>query len=133
MNDQSENFNKDRKYEKNWIEILDLKNAITELRSSLERSNTRHEQAYERTCKLEEKFIGNYPVKWAKIKRTEKGWRKPKEIMGHQKTNLCFIRVPRREEREKVRKFISRYNDWKLYKSGEENELPDSGSPTDTK
>ena len=71
MHEQSENFNKERIFEKFQTEITELKNTITELNNSIERFNSRLNE--EERIRKQTQNSGTHPLSAAKSERNEKG------------------------------------------------------------
>lgn len=78
-----------------------MKNTIIEMKNILERSNSRLEDP-EQISDLEDRKKGKHKLNSRKKKRIKQKDYRLRDLLGNTKqTNICIIRVPEEEEREK--------------------------------
>lgn len=102
--EQSENFNKDRKY-KYQTEVRDLRNTITKLKNTLKRFNKKKvDEAEEGISKLEDIGTPQSEQPKEKLKKSEHSLRDLWDTIKW--TNTCIIGVSRKEKVKGKKKLI---------------------------
>ena len=82
-----------------------MQNTITEIKNSLEATNSRIQESEERICEVEDRLVEITDVGEKRLKRNEDDLR---EFWDIKCTNIWIIGVPEGEEREKGGKKYSK-------------------------
>ena len=116
MHEQSENFSRDRKYEKSQTETIKLKKISIELKIAVEGWIRRLDQVEQRLMELEDralKFIQSEERKEKRMKTSQDSLRDLWDTI--MRTTVSTVECPEGEEREKeAESLIQQNNGWKL-------------------